>query len=269
MIDGRALLEVAVEAAAIARDVVLSRAPGRLTAKGDRDYATEVDYAVERKVRAYLAEATPSIGVLGEEEGGTGDRTAMQWVLDPVDGTVNFAHGVPLCGVSLGLVADRRPVLGVIDLPFLGTRYTAVAGERAYRDGEPIQASGTERLRDAVVTVGDYTVGVGAEAKNAVKLALTARLARDALRIRMLGSAALDLAWLADGKTDGLIMLSNNPWDTAAGVIIAREAGARVVDLDGSDHTLDSEATIAATPQVLPDLLALVRDAQAAPVGGA
>ena len=201
MIDIQALLEVAVEATSIGREVFLTQAPGARTAKGDRDYATEVDYAVERKIRAFLAESTPSIGVLGEEEGGSGDRSQMQWALDPVDGTINFAQGIPLCGISLALVADRRPVVGVIDLPFLDTRYTAAAGEGARRDGEPIRASGTSQLRDAMVSVGDYTVGRDAEPKNRVKLALTARLAREALRVRMFGSAALDLAWVADGET--------------------------------------------------------------------
>src|SRR5690606_4046522 len=263
MIDIQALLEVAVEATSIGREVFLTQAPGARTAKGDRDYATEVDYAVERKIRAFLAESTPSIGVLGEEEGGSGDRSQMQWALDPVDGTINFAQGIPLCGISLALVADRRPVVGVIDLPFLDTRYTAAAGEGAHRDGEPIRASGTSQLRDAMVSGGDYTVGRDAEPKNRVKLALTARLAREALRVRMFGSAALDLAWVADGKTDALIMLSNQPWDTAAGVAIAKEAGVRVVDLDGSDHTLDSRATIAATPRIIDDILALIRDAHA------
>lgn len=258
------LLQIAVEATGLAADRIRQQSPGKLTAKGDRDYASEVDYAVEREVRTYLAESTPSISMLGEEEGASGPDGRLRWALDPVDGTVNFAHSIPLCGVSLALIEGSRPVLGVIELPFLGNRYTAVQGEGSLRDGEPIGASTTARLHDAVVTIGDYAVGQNADRKNEPRLAITALLAQSALRVRMLGSAAADFAWLADGRTDALVTLSNKPWDTAAGVIIAREAGVVVVDSDGTDHTVDSHATIAAPPDLLPEVLAVV---QAVPQG--
>lgn len=139
-------------------------------------------------------------------------------------------------------------MLGVIDLPFLDSRYTAVQGHGARRDGEPIRVSNVDRLQDAIVSIGDYAVGESADRKNG-----------SALRVRMFGSAAIDLAWLAEGKTDGVVMLANKPRDTAAGVILAREAGALVVDTDGSDHTTDATATIAAAPEPLDALLALIR----------
>jgi myo-inositol-1(or 4)-monophosphatase len=258
------LLPVAIEAVKIASGLIGSRTAGTLTPKGDRDYASEVDYQVEREVRAFLARATPGISFLGEEEGAIGEETETQWSLDPVDGTVNFAHALPLCGVSLALMTDRNAVLGVIDLPFLGSRYTAVRSGGAYRDGELIHVSKTSRLRDAVVSVGDYAVGKDADRRNLPRLAVTTRLAEEALRVRMFGSAAVDLAWLAEGRTDALITLSNKPWDTAAGVIIAREAGAVVVDSDGTEHTSDSRATIAAPPALVGDVIALVQAAQRA-----
>jgi myo-inositol-1(or 4)-monophosphatase len=107
--------------------------------------------------------------------------------------------------------------------------------------------------------MGDYAVGAGAEAKNRARLSTTEALAARALRVRMLGSAAIDLAWLAEGKLDASITLSNRSWDVAAGVILAREAGARVIDLDGREHTTDSAATIGAGPQLLGELLPVVR----------
>ena len=164
-----------------------------------------------------MRERTPGIGFLGEEEGftgSTGPDYGLTWVLDPVDGTVNFVHGLPLCAVPLGLVRRRRPVLGVIEAPFLGTRYHAAEGDGAYADGEPIRASGVATLADAVVAVGDYAVGADAEPANRLRLAVTARLVPRVQRIRMLGTAALDLAWLAHGRLDALVMLANNPWDT-------------------------------------------------------
>ncbi|QXJ22984.1 inositol monophosphatase [Actinomadura graeca] len=253
------LLPVALKAAEIASDLVRTRVPGLLTAKGDRDMASEVDYAVERAVRDYLRDRTPDIAILGEEEGITGDTTSdLLWAIDPVDGTANFVRGIPLCGFSIGLVHKGRPIVGVIDLPFLGTRYHAAQYTGAYVGDRRIQASMTTDLKDAIVAIGDYAVGEGAEAKNRLRLSLTERLAATVQRVRMLGSAAIDLAWVAEGKLDASITLSNKPWDTAAGVIIAREAGAKVTDQDGTNHTFDSTGTIASAASLTGDLASLL-----------
>ncbi|MEU8344709.1 inositol monophosphatase family protein [Spirillospora sp. NPDC048832] len=256
-----ALLPVALQAAQIASDLVRTRVPGLLTTKGDRDMASEVDYAVERAVRDYLKERTPDIAILGEEEGITGDTTGeLLWAIDPVDGTANFVRNIPLCGFSLGLIQRGRPVVGVIDLPFLGTRYHAAQHTGAYVGDRRIQASMTTDLKDAIVAIGDYAVGEGAEAKNRQRIALTERLAANVQRVRMLGSAAIDLAWVAEGKLDASITLSNKPWDTAAGVIIARESRAEVTDQNGADHTIKSTATIASNLQLASGIVSLLND---------
>jgi myo-inositol-1(or 4)-monophosphatase len=160
------------------------------------------------------------------------------------------------------LVQEDRPLLGIIDLPMLGQRYWAVSGQGAWLYGKRIQVSRRDRLADAMVTIGDYAVGSDAAAKNRLRLNITAELARNVLRVRMLGSAAIDLAWLAEGKTDACILLSNKPWDTAAGVVIAAEAGAQVVDLDGSAHTMRSKAAIAATPGLIAEIISLIHRSQ-------
>jgi myo-inositol-1(or 4)-monophosphatase len=181
-----------------------------------------------------------------------------------VDGTANFVRGMPLCGFSLGLIERGRPVLGVVDLPFLGVRYHAVQGAGAFAEGDRIQVGKTSGLEDALVSIGDYAVGDGAEIKNRLRFALTERLAVSVRRTRLIGSAAIDLVWVAEGKLDACIILSNNPWDTSAGVVIAREAGALVTDQDGTDHTFDSAATIAAAPALSDDVIALLRETRAA-----
>ncbi len=264
-----ALLAVATEAVTIASDLIRSRLPGSLTAKGDRDMATELDFAVERAVRDHLRRRAPDVAILGEEEGVSGDLSGeLLWTLDPIDGTANLVHGMPLTGVSLGLMHRDRPVLGVIDLPFLAARYWAVEGHGAYAGERRLTASRTTRLRDAVVAMGDYAVGAAADEKNRLRLALTEHLAGRVQRVRMLGSAAIDLAWVAEGKLDASMTMSNKPWDTAAGVVIAREAGAVVIDQDGSDHSARSAATIAVAPGVAEELLKLVvwtRETVAAP----
>ncbi|RKR88821.1 myo-inositol-1(or 4)-monophosphatase [Micromonospora pisi] len=264
MTEYGALLTVAHEAVDLARDMMRTLRPGVLTGKGDRDMASEVDFAIERTLRAFLAERTPQVGFLGEEEGTSGAGEELTWSLDPVDGTVNFVHGSPLCAVSLGLIARQRSVLGVIDLPFLGNRYSAALGQGAFCDGERIHASRTGDLGEALVALGDFAVGEDATGRNAHRLAITAAFAERAQRVRMFGSAAIDLAWLAHGRLDAFVMLSNKPWDTSAGVIIAAEAGARLADLDGSPHTADSGATIGASEALLPAVLALVREAAVA-----
>lgn len=248
-------LSIALEAVDLAVQLFTESATGRLTAKGERDYASEVDYAIEDRIRSFLQTRTPEIGFLGEEDGASGPSTDLYWVLDPIDGTVNYTHALPMCGISLALVAGSQPQLGVIDHPYLSARYTAVRGSGAHCNRKPIHVSDVEHLADALVTIGDYAVGEGADDKNVARLKVTAALAPRVLRVRMLGASAVDLTWLADGRTDASVALSNNAWDVAAGVIIASEAGATVSDVDGSDHTTASGATIAANPRLHGPLL--------------
>src|SRR6266487_2976327 len=141
MNDYSSLLAVATDAVAIGCRLIREQKPGILTAKGDRDYASSVDYLIEREIRGYLAGKTPEIGFLGEEEGATDRKAELIWSLDPIDGTVNFVHGLPLCAVSLGLVRQGRTVLGVVELPFLGGQYSAVEGGGSHIGTERIQVS--------------------------------------------------------------------------------------------------------------------------------
>ncbi|MDI5938724.1 MULTISPECIES: inositol monophosphatase family protein [Micromonospora] len=253
----RHLLPVAEAAVARAAEMMRHRSPGPFTAKGERDFATQLDYEIEREVRAFLQAATPEIGFLGEEDGvhATGE---MQWVLDPIDGTANFVRGIPLCAVSLGLLHGDDAVLGVVEVPFLGNRYAAARGSGATVDGKPIRVSDTSRLSDAVVAIGDYAVGPDAAVKNRSRLALTARLAEVVQRVRMTGTAALDLAWLAEGRIDAALTLSNHPWDMTGGTAIAREAGAVLLDRDGSNHCARSAMTLGIAPGLTDQVLTLV-----------
>ena len=257
--DPAAMLPIALRAADVAAEIMRTRRPTSVTEKKDRDLVSDVDFAIERQVRALLEEATPEIAFLGEEEGRSGGaRPGWLWTLDPIDGTSNYAHGIPLCACSLALLHQGSAVLGVIDAPFLGYRYHAVAGQGAFAGEERMQVSATRRMRDAVVAIGDYATGPGADRENEVRLAVTVQLAPRVHRMRMIGTAALDLAWVAEGRLDCSVTLGNLPWDTAAGVLIAREAGAQVVDADGSPHDLDSAFTLAAVPDLIDQLVLLV-----------
>lgn len=264
MTDLKALLPVAQAATSLAHRTILDHPIERVIPKGERDMVSDVDLHVERSVREFLRRETPEMAFLGEE-GGEDGCSELSWVLDPVDGTANFVRGVPLCAVSLAVLHRRRPVLGVIQLPLLGgTQYYAVEGQGAFRDGKPISASATAALPEAIVAVGDYAVGEDASAKNRQRLALTEALAARVQRVRMLGSAAIDLAWVAEGSIDACIALSNKPWDVAAGVVIARESGADVIGLAGEQHHAESVATIATGPGIRPDIFSLIRNAVSA-----
>ncbi|GAA1526611.1 inositol monophosphatase family protein [Actinomadura kijaniata] len=261
MTDLKDLLPIAQAAVDLASRFIKEHPVERVVSKGDRDMASDVDVKVERAVRDFLQTETPHMAFLGEEDGGDGS-SELSWVLDPIDGTANFVRGIPLCAVSLAVLHHGRPALGVIELPFLqGIQYHAVEGHGAFRDGAAISASTTKSLPDAIVAVGDYAVGVDAAAKNRRRLALTTLLADRVQRVRMFGTAAIDLAWAAEGRIDACVSLSNKPWDVAAGVIISREAGADVVGLAGEEHHADSEATIAVTPTLRSSLFELIESA--------
>lgn len=257
MTPNRRLLAIAHRSVDRATEIVLSRDPGWVLSKGDRDMATEVDYSIEQTLRSFLASETSNIGFLGEEEGHSGP-TEQYWVLDPIDGTVNFLHGSPLFAISLGLVVDGEPLLGVIHLPLMNRRYVAMSEEGATLNGKPLRVSDTNSITQAVVAFGDFAVGARAIDKNRSRILLAQEFASKAQRVRMHGSAAIDLAWLAEGAVDATVLLSNKPWDTAAGIAIAREAGASIVDLDGSRHSTSSKATIGCNAALLPELLSII-----------
>ena len=151
--------------------------------------------------------------------------------------------------MSLGI--GGQPVLGIVDVALLGERFIARQGAGAYLNGTRISVAEVAGLREAIVGVADFKVGVGSEEENRVHLAVVARLARASLRVRMHGSAALDLAWLAAGRLNATLMLSNLPWDVSAGLLLVREAGGVVYDYDGSPHDADSRYTIASAPSLV------------------
>ena len=216
--------------------------------KGDRDYSSSLDVRIERLVRQFLAEASPEIASVGEEEGGDHDEAEPWWCLDPINGTVNFDHGSPLFAISLALIESGKPTVGVVSLPAMAMRYYASLGAGARCNDQPIETSADNiELNAAVVAIGDYAVGEESADQNKIQIAITERLANTVLRVRMHGSAAIDLVWLADGKIDAALIMAANPWAVAAGVIIAQEAGAEITDLDGNEYVARRSGLIGAT----------------------
>ncbi len=249
-------LEIAWQAAKIGSKTLGSSTPGDVRHKGDRDLVTDIDLAIQQDIADFLATTTPDVELLAEESAQQPDIDAAEWlwVLDPIDGTSNFAHGLPLCAVSLALLHHGDPVVAVTNAPLVDRIYHAVKDAGAFLNGQPITASRAASLNEAIVSLGDYAVGPDAAALNRRRLALTAELVPLVERIRMVGAATLDLAFVAEGALDACVMMSNKPWDTAAGVLIAREAGATVTDAHGDPHTHRSDSTVAATPAIAHEL---------------
>jgi myo-inositol-1(or 4)-monophosphatase len=245
------------DAVTVVRD---GRSSGSFTriAKRAKDFLTEVDLASEAALKRALAASTPDIGFFGEEGGGDALDHGRVWVADPIDGTINYATGSPLCGVMLALVEDGRPVLGVIDLPFLGIRLDARAGAGARIDGEPVRAIDVPALADGIIAMGDAFHRGGPRFD--AYLELSAEVHRRALRFRCVGSAAVLWSWLAGGQIQGVLLAHNNPYDIAAGHVVAVEAGALVSDYAGDPLGLDSAGAMACVPGAQAELLELSAD---------
>ncbi|WP_236725231.1 inositol monophosphatase family protein [Amycolatopsis orientalis] len=257
--DRTSALAAAHAAMDIAVEHVLRHPPHQIRYKGDRDPVSEVDDTVEQLVRQCLTSGGGTdLGFLGEETGAIGSRDTY-WVLDPIDGTINHQHGNPLCAIALGLVHHEQPVLGVTALPFLGHRYSATEGHGAFRDDEPITASSVDRLDKALIGFSDYGSGDATGLRDVLCASLDRAITARAQGLRRFGSSALDLVWAADGTLDACVLLGNRTWDTAAGAVIAREAGALILDSDTSPHSVRSRCAIATTPGLRDELMPLLR----------
>lgn len=196
-------------------------------AKADRTLVTDADLAIEAAVRAELATAFPDDRVLGEEEGGTTEDLGRVWVLDPIDGTANFARGIPIWGVLVALRIDGVSVLGVVDAPALGERYAAVAGGGATMNGDPIGVSEVERIEDAHVLHAELKALLGGPRRAAVE-----GLIRDSWRDRGFGDFWAHML-VAGGGADVMLEPELNLWDFAAPQVVVEEAGGRMTTFEG------------------------------------
>jgi len=224
------------------------------TAKAAKDFLTEVDTASEALLKRELAASTPDVGFYGEEGGGAALDTGRVWVVDPLDGTINYATGSPLCGVMVGLLEDGVPVLGVIDLPFLGVRVDSSGGSASLAD--------VAALDEGIVGVGD-AFHRGGPRMDAF-LDLGSEIHRRALRFRCVGAASVLWTWLVGGQLQGMFLAHNNPYDVVAGHAVARAAGAVVTDYAGAPLTLSSSGAMAAVPGIHEPLIELARNLAAA-----
>jgi len=230
----------------------------RIDKKGAIDLVTEVDVAVERRFRAFIAERFPDHAILAEELGGPppDSRARHCWIYDPIDGTTNFAHGLPIFCASLALEIDGVLSVGAIYDPTREELFTAERGGGAYLNGRRLSVTHVDTLIDALLCTGfHYDVHRSGEAV----LALFGAFVRRARAVRRLGSAALDLAYVAAGRLDGFWEDLLKPWDVAAGALIVQEAGGVISALDGQPFDVHKGRIVAANPALHPQLLEVIR----------
>ncbi len=256
------MLNVAESAARAAGELIRHAFAGPVTVrhKGAVDLVTEVDTACEALIRARLLESFPQHGFLGEEGGLTAEAASM-WIVDPLDGTTNFAHGYPFVAVSIGLEVNGVMELGVVYDPLRDELFTARRGEGARLNGRTIAVSDRSRLEEALLVTGfPYHYRRDPERILALFRAFSLR----ARGMRRDGAAALDLCYLACGRFDGFYELGLAPWDTAAGSLIVNEAGGMLTDLEGKPFDIRRPSMLASNVRLHKEMLDVVRSAPTA-----
>ncbi|MFJ3925062.1 inositol monophosphatase family protein [Streptomyces sp. NPDC090022] len=255
------LLELALEAARQAGALLRDGRPDDLAVAATKtspiDVVTEMDLAAEKLITGFLAERRPADGFLGEEGASSEGTSGVRWVIDPLDGTVNYLYGLPSWAVSIAAEFRGEVVVGVVEAPLRGETYHAVLGGGAWLGGARMSCRDAAPLDQALVATGFGYL----QTRRAHQAEVAARIIPVVRDIRRGGSAAVDLCDVAAGRLDGYYERGLNPWDLAAGDLIAREAGALTGGRPG--RAASGELVLAATPSVFAALQPLLEDAGA------
>ena len=256
--EQRKFLHVAVMAAQEAARIHRFHIGGELdvaTKSNITDLVTKVDRLCEERIRSIVADHFPDHQVLGEELGGATDGAEYRWIVDPLDGTVNYTHGFPFYCVSIGLEVRGELQVGVVLDSARHELFTAVRGGGAFMNGAPMRVSAEGDPRRAMLATG-FSYDPDLKVENGE---VFARVQPQVRAIRRAGAAALDLCYVAAGRLDGFWELTLNPWDVAAGVLIIEEAGGTVSAGDGSPYRLDDPVLVATNGHLQAALLELLQ----------
>jgi myo-inositol-1(or 4)-monophosphatase len=213
--------------------------------KGAADFVSKADIAAENAIKAALTKARPKYGMILEEEGEIeGSDNSNRWIVDPLDGTTNFLHGMPQFCISIGLERDREPYAGVVFAPILDEMYYAEKGQGAYLNDQRLRVSGREDVTEALVGCGLPFKGKPGREQALVE---TDRVLAETAGVRRFGSAAYDLCMTASGRLDAYWERGLNPWDVTAGIVICREAGGQVSTIEDDNGRPHLDKSILAT----------------------
>ncbi|HII16647.1 TPA: inositol monophosphatase [Candidatus Woesearchaeota archaeon] len=250
------MIKAAIEAAKAAGDIQLKhyRKVKTITKKGAKDFFTNVDIACEKAIITIIRKSHPNHSFLSEEAGSIDAGSGYLWIIDPLDGTHNYIHGLPEFGVSIGLEKDGELQIGVIYLPINGKLYCAEKGKGAFLNGKRIHVSEVKSLGDALM----LQEGV-LHRKVPHKLTFLGKALKTVFKVRMLGSAAVAFGSVAEGTSDVLVTFETNPWDVAAGFLLVREAGGSVTDFKGNPIDHYASRFIATNSSIHGETVALCR----------
>jgi myo-inositol-1(or 4)-monophosphatase len=239
----------------------------QVSRKGPADFVTEADRRADRILRAELSKARPAFGMLTEESEPTeGSDTTRRWIVDPLDGTTNFLHGIPHFAISIGLEENGDIVAGVIFQPVTDELYWAEKGVGAYLNRRRIRVSSRSHIEDAVVATG---FPFGDRPGKDTFLAIMGPMMELTAGVRRFGSASLDLAYVASGRYEGFWEYGLGPWDVAAGIVMVREAGGLVCEVGGGSGMLYGDSIFAANDRLHTPLRKLIHEsARAAAAAG-
>jgi len=238
----------------------------QVSVKGPSDFVSTADLRAEQTLREELTKARPAFGFLMEESGASGNEDwEWRWVVDPLDGTTNFLHGIPHWAISVGIEKRIEPgrteiMAGVIYNPASDELFWAEKGVGAFLNDKRLRVSGRREMREAVFATG---IPFGGVPRKAEFSAVLHRLMPQVAGVRRFGAAALDLAWVAAGRYEGFWELNLNKWDIAAGLILVKEAGGFVTDPDGGDAYAQGNV-VAGNPHLQPKLREVVAEGVAA-----
>ncbi len=249
------LLHVAEVAARRAGDILRSGFGSVIThtsKEGIHNLVTEYDLRCEETIISILREATPDASFLAEESGLSSSDNELTWIIDPLDGTVNFAHGIPIFCVSIAAAIGGVSICGVIHQPLLNETFTAITGEGANLNGNLLRVSNTPQLKDSILVTG-FPYNVNENPLHCIDQ--FHKMISKGLPIRRLGSAALDLAYIAAGRFDGYWEVSLHAWDMAAGALLVQEAGGKVSHYEGREFRLGHDSIVATNGHIHNELV--------------
>ncbi len=231
----------------------------QVSKKGPGDFVSAADLKAEQIIFEELTKARPGYGFLMEERGRVeGSDKSHTWIVDPLDGTTNFLHGMPHFAISIGLEREGQLVAGLVYNPVTDDLFLAEKGQGAFLNDRRLRVAGRTKMEDAIFATGIPFKGMEWHEEFSRELAALMPVTAG---VRRYGAAALDLAWVAAGRFDGFWEHGLNPWDVAAGILLVREAGGFVSDLAGGNGMLEGKGIVAANADLLPHLQAILKAA--------
>jgi myo-inositol-1(or 4)-monophosphatase len=225
----------------------------QVSLKGPGDFVTASDKKVEKILINELQKARPSYSILSEEIGEINNDKSFKWIIDPIDGTANFLHGIPHFAISIGLEHDDEIICGIIYDPIKDEMFVAEKGNGSYLNNQRMRVSSRSKLKDCIV----FTGGPRLDSKNK-ELALEEYKkfsSKILIPIRKLGSASLDMAYVAAGRCDGFWQRNLNYWDIAAGIILVKEAGGFVTDFEGENRYVENKTILATNSRISKEMI--------------